>query len=108
LLAELPIDLIEACYHSQQAGCKCRKPDIAMFSTAAERLNLDLSASLMIGDRNSDVAAGNRAGCFTLFIDYGYNEPLVAHPNLIVRSLSEILEQQMEIMELLKYERSQS
>jgi D-glycero-D-manno-heptose 1,7-bisphosphate phosphatase len=108
LLAELPIDLIEVCYHSQQAGCKCRKPDIAMFSTAAERLNLDLSASLMIGDRNSDVAAGNRAGCFTLFIDYGYNEPLVAHANLIVRSLSEILEQQMEIMELLKYERSQS
>lgn len=106
LLEQLPIDLIEACYHNQLAGCDCRKPRIGMFTKAASELNLNLNHSVMIGDRNSDIVAGNDAGCFTLFIDCEYNEPLIASPNKTVRSLTEILNMQKEIMELLRYERS--
>lgn len=41
----------------------CRKPEPGMLLRAAEELGLDLSASVMIGDRQSDVLAGQRAGC---------------------------------------------
>ena len=39
------------------------KPSPAMLYSAAEDLNLDLSASFMVGDRKSDVDAGRNAGC---------------------------------------------
>lgn len=90
LLSKLPIDLIKACYHKQDAGCTCRKPNIGMFIAAANELNIDLSNSIMIGDRSGDIVAGQAAGCFTIFIDYGYNESLKVSPNLVVSSLTEI------------------
>lgn len=90
LLSKLPIDLIKVCYHKQDDGCDCRKPNIGMFIEAAYALNIDLTNSIMIGDRNSDIVAGNNAGCFTIFIDYEYNESLKVSPNLVVSSLTEI------------------
>lgn len=108
LMAELPIDLIKACYHSQTAGCNCRKPATGMFESAATELNLNLCTSIMIGDRNSDIVAGNNVGCFTIFVDYGYNELLIALPDLKVKSVVEILRQQTEIMELVKHASSKS
>lgn len=90
LLSQLPIDLIKVCYHSQSVGCHCRKPNIGMFTAAASELKIDLSSSIMIGDRSSDIEAGKAAGCFTIFIDYGYNESLKVSPDLIVSSLTDI------------------
>ena len=40
-----------------------RKPGPGMLRKAAEDLELDLSASWMVGDRASDVGAGRNAGC---------------------------------------------
>lgn len=91
LLGELQIDLIKACYHQQGSGCNCRKPNTGMFIEAAAQLNIDLANSIMIGDRSSDIQAGQAAGCFTIFIDYEYNEPLVVRPDLIVSSLTDVL-----------------
>ncbi len=72
----LPIDRIEMCTHTQQAGCSCRKPKAGMLLSAADALSIDLSTSIMIGDRPSDVEAGRAAGCRTVFIDLDYaNEP---------------------------------
>lgn len=90
LLAELPIDLIKVCYHQQSAGCNCRKPNTGMFTEAATQLNIDLANSIMVGDRSSDIQAGQAAGCFTIFIDYAYNESLKVRPDLVVSSLTEI------------------
>ncbi len=106
LLANLPIDLIQTCYHSQNHGCQCRKPASGMLLSASEILNINLSNSIMIGDRSSDIVAGANVGCFTIFIDCGYNEPLMVEPNLIVKSLTEILHQQIQIRELVEHERS--
>ena len=38
--------------------CDCRKPEPGLLRRAARELGLDLQASLMVGDRLSDVAAG--------------------------------------------------
>ena len=42
--------------------CKCRKPKPGLLLNLARKWKIDLSASVMIGDRDSDVEAGRRAG----------------------------------------------
>ncbi len=43
--------------------CECRKPKPGLILQAAAKYNIDLSQSVMIGDRESDMEAGRRAGC---------------------------------------------
>jgi D-glycero-D-manno-heptose 1,7-bisphosphate phosphatase len=92
LRRELPVDEIEVCYHTRQDQCDCRKPRPGMLLSAASRLDLDLSRSVMVGDRASDVEAGAAAGCKTVFIDYGYREPGPRYADFVVNSLSEATE----------------
>jgi D-glycero-D-manno-heptose 1,7-bisphosphate phosphatase len=41
--------------------CDCRKPKAGMLFKAAKEFNLDLSQSLLIGDKLSDIATGKKA-----------------------------------------------
>jgi len=72
LTAALPLDAVEACYHTQEDGCDCRKPRPGMLRRAAQRFGIDCSRSFMIGDRGSDVEAGRALTCTTILIDRGY------------------------------------
>ncbi|MCO6431523.1 MAG: HAD family hydrolase [Deltaproteobacteria bacterium] len=51
--------------------CDCRKPMPGLLLRAARRLDLDLSASWMVGDILNDIEAGKRAGCRTILINNG-------------------------------------
>jgi D-glycero-D-manno-heptose 1,7-bisphosphate phosphatase len=51
--------------------CECRKPRPGLLRQAAQDLRLELTASFMVGDRLTDVAAGCRAGCRTVLIETG-------------------------------------
>lgn len=77
----MPLAAIETCPHAQDAGCDCRKPYPGMLTRAAVRLGLDLSASVMVGDRASDIEAGVAAGCRTVFVDRGYDPPTGVRPD---------------------------
>lgn len=66
-----------------------RKPAPGMLLDAARELGLDLARSWMIGDRWRDIDCGRRAGVRTVFIDFGYDEPLRAAPDLTVHSFGE-------------------
>jgi D-glycero-D-manno-heptose 1,7-bisphosphate phosphatase len=57
------------CTHAIGDGCDCRKPEPGLLLRAAEELGIDLSASWVIGDEPSDLAAGNAAGCRTLRVE---------------------------------------
>ena len=59
------IDYIYYCPHEKQPPCSCRKPAAGMLLTAARDHEIDLAASWMIGDSDSDVEAGRSAGCKT-------------------------------------------
>ncbi len=61
----------EATLPAFRQDCACRKPRPGLLLRAAAELNLDLSASWMIGDRLSDVAAGLRAGCRAILVESG-------------------------------------
>ena len=63
------LDAVLHCPHLPDAAvaayrrvCDCRKPAPGMLMRAARELSLDLSASVMVGDRLSDLQAGRAAG----------------------------------------------
>jgi D,D-heptose 1,7-bisphosphate phosphatase len=51
--------------------CQCRKPRPGMLRQAARDLEIDLTASWMVGDILDDVEAGRAAGCRTCLVDNG-------------------------------------
>lgn len=50
------------CPHHPDDGCDCRKPGTAMLTRAARDHDLDLEASVLVGDRIMDVVAAHRVG----------------------------------------------
>jgi D-glycero-D-manno-heptose 1,7-bisphosphate phosphatase len=56
------------CPHDIDEACACRKPAPGLLVAAAERHQLDLTRSVMIGDSETDVEAGRAAGCMTIRI----------------------------------------
>lgn len=51
-----------------------RKPAPGMILEASQDFNIDLSRSIMIGDRASDIEAGKAAGCRTILVLTGYGK----------------------------------
>ena len=80
LLESLCIDEILVCYHDDQDKCKCRKPLPGMLLDAADRLEIDLKQSFMVGDRWRDIEAGQNAGCRAILIEYDYKEKGPSRP----------------------------
>ncbi len=89
LSSRLPLDEIRVCVHDDADECECRKPAPGMLLDAAREHEIDLARSVMVGDRWRDVEAGRRAGCMTVFVDWGYPERAPEAPDLIVRTLDE-------------------
>jgi len=53
--------------------CDCRKPGVGLFFRAAEDYNLDLTKSVMVGDKETDLRAGRSAGCESFIL----NKPML-------------------------------
>jgi D-glycero-D-manno-heptose 1,7-bisphosphate phosphatase len=76
------------CPHRPEDGCECRKPKPGLLLAAAADLNLDLTASVMIGDALSDVLAGHAAGAQSVLVRTGRGERQVAE--LLRAGLSQV------------------
>lgn len=73
------IDAFYHCPHHPTHGidqyrrqCDCRKGAPGMLIQAAADFNLELARSYMVGDKISDIEAGNRAGCLSILVKTGY------------------------------------
>ena len=89
----LALDDLYCCPHDDADQCRCRKPKPGMLLEAAEKWSLDLPSCWMVGDRAGDVAAGRAAGCRTVFIDLGHQEPKPDPPaDHVCRSLLEAVQ----------------
>jgi D-glycero-D-manno-heptose 1,7-bisphosphate phosphatase len=62
------LDGIYYCPHDKEPPCACRKPSPRMLLRAAQEHQIDLTSSWMVGDSESDIEAGKRAGCGTIRI----------------------------------------
>lgn len=68
------IDEAVYCPHKPKSGCDCRKPNSKLIEQLAEKYHIDLASSYMVGDTDTDIIAGNKAGTKTVFI--GSADPL--------------------------------
>ena len=96
LLEELGAELIGATYMCPDipgvAGSR-RKPSPAMLQEAARDLDLDLSRSWMIGDKDIDVQCGLNAGARAILVLTGQSDDAAGkHAAYIAKSLGDAAE----------------
>lgn len=77
------IDGIIACPHAPGEGCECRKPKPGMLNTLHAQYGFDRNSSYMVGDRETDVAAGQAAGLRTVFIGVDETKADMRVPSLL-------------------------
>jgi D,D-heptose 1,7-bisphosphate phosphatase len=75
LAAGVELDAVEHCPHLPDApleryrlDCDCRKPRSGMIRRAIAALDVDASASILVGDRYTDILAGRDAGVGRCFL----------------------------------------
>lgn len=73
---------------SLKIDCNCRKPKPGLLFKAAEKYNIDLANSWMIGDRDNDILAGKNAGCNVL----GIGDKISIEDVTVCASLPECIE----------------
>lgn len=85
------IEAFKYCMHDDVDHCDCRKPKPGLLVALASELEIDLERSWMIGDTESDVVAGQQAGCRTVLIGVhtsltkpDYVAASLAHASLLV------------------------
>jgi D-glycero-D-manno-heptose 1,7-bisphosphate phosphatase len=71
LLGDELIRHFKLCFHRPEDGCDCRKPKPKLLLEAARELGLDLTRSVMVGDKHSDLMAGKAAGCASVLVRTG-------------------------------------
>ena len=95
--AGVTLDAVEYCPHLADApveryrvDCDCRKPKPGMLTRAIRVLDIDASASFIVGDRLSDIEAGRAAGvgrCFLVRTGYPLSKEAVAGADAVYDDL---------------------
>ena len=62
------IDKFYFCPHRPDENCDCRKPKPGLILQAINEFSIDVSKSWMVGDSKTDIQAGEKAGCKTIFL----------------------------------------
>jgi histidinol-phosphate phosphatase family protein len=78
------IDYFYYCPHIPNENCSCRKPKSGLLLKAIDDFSIDVNNSWFVGDRDSDIQAGESVGCKTLKIEGDFN--LEKAVNLILES----------------------
>jgi D-glycero-D-manno-heptose 1,7-bisphosphate phosphatase len=80
------------CPHGEGDTCDCRKPSPKLLQDAAEKYDIDLAKSWMIGDRPSDVMTGVNAGTRTILVKTGVPTVESEQATITVPSLLEAVQ----------------
>lgn len=93
IVRELPVARVYACFHDNADACSCRKPLPGMLLQARAEFGIAVEDSYMIGDRPSDIQAGQAAGCRTILYDEQGTTvcPGTVRPDHRIQHLSELL-----------------
>jgi len=84
------------CPHSPEDKCNCRKPKAGMIEKAVKEYDIDLSKSYVIGDRQSDILLGKKAGCKTIWVKTGFDESIKIKPDYEAENLLEAVKYILE------------
>ena len=58
----VPEEIYYCPHHPESGRCICRKPDTLLIEKAISRFKIEVSKSYFIGDRETDMEAGKKAG----------------------------------------------
>jgi D-glycero-D-manno-heptose 1,7-bisphosphate phosphatase len=84
------LDGIYSCPHGPEEGCDCRKPNLGLMHRASKELGFDMSKAIVIGDKDSDIEFGRRAGAITVLIAKPGSRPAATTtPDYIVGNLND-------------------
>lgn len=99
---KIHVDAIYYCPHHPQGKiekyrkkCKCRKPEIGLIQKAMGEFEIDMNQSYMVGDRASDIQAGENAKLKTILLESGYGTKRLEEkvkPDFIKNDLRDILQ----------------
>ena len=97
--AQAHLDAIYYCPHLSKGSvpeyaidCECRKPRIGMIRQALERFpDIDLAQSFIVGDKASDVAFAQNAGCHSVLVKTGYGHRVLAGKYQVLESPPEFV-----------------
>jgi D-glycero-D-manno-heptose 1,7-bisphosphate phosphatase len=103
VVERLGVDIARSylCFHHPDAiveelriACECRKPGAQSLRDAAREFDVDLGASWMIGDQDSDLLCGRAGGCKVALLEneQSANKRGKVEPDLRVRDLAELAE----------------
>ena len=70
---ELMIDDVLYCIHDDLDYCRCRKPKPGLILKAAEKWNIDLTRSFLIGDTSKDIEAAINANINYFLLENNFN-----------------------------------
>ena len=86
------LEAIYSCPHAPADMCACRKPALGMLQQAAADLGFDPAASIVVGDKASDVEFGRRAGAISMLISDPAQAPVALHPaaDFLVSDLAQV------------------
>jgi D-glycero-D-manno-heptose 1,7-bisphosphate phosphatase len=72
-LADPPIREFFYCPHRSEERCECRKPKPFFVLQAAKKYDIDLTQSWFVGDVDTDIETGHRAGTYTALLEYEHS-----------------------------------
>ena len=75
--SDVIVDDYVYCPHDSSEGCVCRKPNPKMLLDMAEKCDINLQESYMVGDMDSDILAGKNAGAKTILVLTGNGRDFV-------------------------------
>jgi D-glycero-D-manno-heptose 1,7-bisphosphate phosphatase len=92
-LGGAPITEFFYCFHRAEDRCSCRKPEPESVQRAAQKYGIDLSQSWFIGDVDTDIECGRRAGTRTALIEYEHSSDKRGNqrPDLVGRDLGHVV-----------------
>jgi len=87
LIEHTGVDAVYYCPHHEQGtvpeysvACRCRKPQTGLIERACADFDIDMSRSLMVGDRAGDILTGEHAGIKTILLESGYGSARLERP----------------------------
>ena len=86
----LKINHFYVCAHDNSDHCECRKPLPGLIKRAGNDLRINMEQSILVGDRWSDIEAGQTIGCQCFYINNNYQEKKPKSPYFEVNSLLEV------------------
>ena len=90
---KVALDGIYFCPHRPEDNCSCRKPEVALPKYAAKELGFEAGDSFVIGDKECDIAMGQRLRAMTFLVLTGYGQKTNANkmgrPDFVVADLEQ-------------------